>query len=66
MTTRLLRLKEVLHLCGLSRSQVYALIKIGKFPSPIKLGRSSAWLESELDCWAKACITASRCGGAHG
>ncbi|PHV37873.1 AlpA family transcriptional regulator [Janthinobacterium sp. BJB304] len=37
------RMGEVLATCGKSRSSVYAKIKEGTFPAPIKLqGRSSA------------------------
>lgn len=58
---RLIRLKEVLAICGKSRSSVYDAIKKGEFPSPIKLhGRSSAWIKSEILQWAEACIRATR------
>jgi prophage regulatory protein len=58
---RLIRLKEVLAICGKSRSSVYEAIKKGEFPSPIKLhGRSSAWIKSEILQWAEGCINASR------
>jgi len=35
----------------MGRSRVYALIDEGKFPPPIKIGRSSRWLKSEIDSW---------------
>ena len=58
---RLIRLKEVLAICGKSRSSVYEAIKTGNFPAPIKLhGRSSAWIKSEVLQWAEGCIRASR------
>jgi prophage regulatory protein len=58
---RFIRLKEVLAICGKSRSSVYDAIKKGEFPAPIKLhGRSSAWIKSEVLQWAEACIRASR------
>jgi prophage regulatory protein len=58
---RLIRLKEVLAICGKSRSSVYEAIKKGDFPSPVKLrGRSSAWIKSEVLQWAEACVRASR------
>jgi prophage regulatory protein len=58
---RFIRLKEVLAICGKSRSSVYDAIKKGEFPAPIKLhGRSSAWIKSEILQWADACIKASR------
>jgi prophage regulatory protein len=58
---RFVRLKEVLSICGKSRSSVYEAIKKGEFPKPIKLrGRSSAWIKSEIDHWVQSCIRASR------
>lgn len=45
---------------GLTDKWFYYLIKIGKFPKPIKLGRSSRWLQSEVEDWLKQRITASR------
>jgi predicted DNA-binding transcriptional regulator AlpA len=56
-----IRLKEVLSICGKSRSSVYASIKNGNFPAPIKVGgRSSAWVKSEVLQWAQRCIDCSR------
>lgn len=58
---RLIRLKEVLAICGKSRSSVYDAIKKGEFPAPIKLhGRSSAWIKSEILQWVEGCIRATR------
>lgn len=36
---------------AMGRSRIYALIDDGKFPSPIKIGRSSRWLKAEIDAW---------------
>jgi prophage regulatory protein len=56
-----IRLKEVLAICGRSRSSIYEAIKKGSFPKPVKLqGRSSAWIRSEVERWAVQCIRASR------
>lgn len=58
---QLIRLKEVLAICGRSRSSIYEAIKKGSFPKPVKLqGRSSAWIRSEVERWAVQCIRASR------
>ncbi len=35
---RFLRLPEVMHLCGLSRSTIYELIRKGEFPPQVSLG----------------------------
>ncbi len=63
---RFIRLKEVLAICGKSRSSVYDAIQKGKFPRPVKLnGRSSAWVRSEVEQWAQACIDARETDAAH-
>jgi prophage regulatory protein len=38
----------------------YKLISEGQFPKPIKLGRSSRWLKSEVEAWMQQRITDSR------
>lgn len=38
----------------------YKLISEGLFPKPIKLGRSSRWLKSEVEAWIQQRITDSR------
>ena len=42
---------------GMHPSTIYAEIKEGRFPAPVKLGRSSRWLESEIDAWIAARVT---------
>lgn len=39
---------------------IYKLIKDGSFPKPIKLGRSSRWLKSEVEAWLQDRIDQSR------
>jgi prophage regulatory protein len=54
---RLLRLEEVIAICGLGRSKIYQAIKLGEFPAPVKLyGRSSAWVSTEIDAWVRGVI----------
>ena len=38
----------------------HKLISEGRFPKPIKLGRSSRWLTSEVEAWMQQRITDSR------
>lgn len=47
-------------LTDLTDKYFYKLIKDGKFPKPIKLGRSSRWLESEVEAWLQQRIAESR------
>jgi prophage regulatory protein len=49
--SRLLRLAEVLNLTALGRTATYALIARGDFPPPIKVGRTSRWVEQEVEDW---------------
>jgi len=39
---------------------LYKLISDGVFPKPIKLGRSSRWLKSEVETWMQQRIAQSR------
>ncbi len=48
---RLLRIKSVLEKTDRSKTFVYREMKAGRFPKPGKYGRSSLWLESEIDAW---------------
>ena len=57
---RLLRLREVLRLTGLSRSTLYRKLKANEFPKPVKLGkRAVAWRESEVIDWINGSPPAS-------
>jgi len=54
---RFIRLPEVIHLCGLSRSTIYDLISRETFPKQISLGvKNVAWLHSEVTAWMVARI----------
>ena len=49
---RLLKVKNVIEITGVSRSHLYALAQKGEFPKQVKLTeRSSAWVESEVQDW---------------
>ena len=47
-------------LTGLTDKWFYKLIKDDVFPKPIKLGRSSRWLKSEVEAWLQERINQSR------
>lgn len=58
---RFMRLPEVQHVTGISRTHIYRLIAAGKFPKPVPLGTQSvAWLASEVDGWIQDTIAAAR------
>ncbi|MFO1220320.1 MAG: AlpA family phage regulatory protein [Burkholderiaceae bacterium] len=45
---RLIRLPACLGLVGLGRSAWLDLVRDGKAPKPVKIGRATLWLESEV------------------
>lgn len=53
---RFLRITDLVHKVGFSRAMIYAWIKEGAFPPPIKIGTSSVWLESAVDDWMKKVV----------
>jgi prophage regulatory protein len=55
-TPILIRLTDVAHIVGLRKSRIYGLIQCGDFPSPVKIGRASRWVASEISEWVHARI----------
>ena len=47
-TERFLRLKQVQHLIPWCKAQIYKEIREGRFPAPIKAGKSSFWKETDI------------------
>jgi prophage regulatory protein len=57
MSTRLIRLNEVIFRTGLSRSRIYQYINEDRFPASVSLGgRSVAWINFEIDRWIEDAI----------
>lgn len=57
----ILRIPDVERQVGLKKSTIYALVKQGEFPTPIRLGnRASGWLLSEINQWKQQRIAESR------
>lgn len=56
---RLLRIAEVESMVGLKKSSLYAAIRQGGFPAPVKLSRRAVcWPASAIDAWIKERIEA--------
>jgi prophage regulatory protein len=58
---RLIRIRKVVELTGLSKSYIYALSKEGLFPKSVQLvpgGSSVAWESGEIQDWIKSRIDA--------
>lgn len=50
--SRLLRLPAVMDLCALGRSSIYAGVKAGTFPAPVRLSaRAVGFREEEISRW---------------
>ncbi|EOF7282385.1 helix-turn-helix transcriptional regulator [Enterobacter hormaechei] len=60
MNDKLVDMVFITEFTGLSDKWFYKLISEGRFPKPIKLGRSSRWKESELKEWLFERIEQSR------
>lgn len=53
-------MKFITRLTGLTDKWFYKLIQEGEFPKPIKFGRSSRWLKSDVELWLTNRILESR------
>lgn len=63
VAARLIRIREVTSLTGLSKSYLYQLSNSGQFPKPIKLvegGTASAWLLAEVNDWIESRVSARK------
>lgn len=60
LNDQLVTMEFITRLTGLTDKWFYFLIKNGEFPKPIKLGRSSRWLQSEVETWLQQRIDQSR------
>jgi prophage regulatory protein len=55
---KLIRLPLVEDRTGLGKSSIYAGVKAGTFPAPVRLSaRAVAWRESDIDQWIAARLT---------
>lgn len=62
---KLIRIRTVTELTGLSKSYIYALSEKGLFPKNIQLvpgGTSVAWVESEVEEWIEQRIQSREAG----
>lgn len=60
LNDQLVDMTFIVNFAGMSDKWFYKMIKDGLFPKPIKLGRSSRWLQSEVEDWLQKRIKASR------
>lgn len=57
---RLLRLPETLGRVGLGRTAWLDLVRDGRAPRPIHVGRAALWIEAEILAWIAERIRAHR------
>ena len=57
---KLVSMQFITELTGLSDKWFYKLAQEGKFPKPVKFGRSSRWIEREVKEWLEERIRMSR------
>jgi len=60
-TLRVLRIRQVVQICGLSKATIYRLILRDQFPVPIRLTPTAVgWHENEIAAWisSRARVTA--------
>lgn len=60
LSDRMVDMAFITEFTGLSDKWFYKLIQEGLFPKPIKMGRSSRWLRSEVEAWVQQRIALSR------
>lgn len=60
LNDKMVDMKFITEFTGLTDKWFYKLISEGQFPKPVKLGRSSRWLQSEVEYWVQERIEQSR------
>ena len=59
--TQFLRLNHLKQLLGVSGSSIWAWVRQGKFPKPIKLAENTtAWNAADIEVWSQSRISASK------
>jgi prophage regulatory protein len=62
-TTQFYRLPQLKERLNVSGSSIWAWVKVGKFPKPIKLSENcTAWQASDIEQWVAERISASLLG----
>ncbi len=63
-TPQFYRLPHLKAMLGVSGSSIWAWVRAGKFPKPIKLSENiTAWNAADVEKWAQSRITSSKQGG---
>lgn len=60
VNNKMMTMAEITEFTTLSDKWFYKLISLGRFPKPVKLGRRSLWLKSDVLEWLNERIAESR------
>ena len=60
VNNKMMTMADITRFTTLSDKWFYKLIQDGRFPKPVKFGRKSLWLQSEVIEWVNECIVESR------
>lgn len=59
--TKMLRIAEVCRRVGVSKSQIYRMVKDSGFPAPVQISRrTNAWVSADVEHWLQGRIRISR------
>lgn len=59
---RLFGMKDLQSRVSLSRTTIYRMMQTGTFPKPVRVGKRSMWLESNIEAWIASAISQVRPG----
>lgn len=63
-TDRIIRLKELIKITGVSKSHIYRSVESGSLPSPFRIGkRAVGWRLSAINAWLDAAEQAASMEG---
>ena len=65
MPDELLKRETVQKLTGLSCTTIYDLMKEGRFPRPVMIGKVARWVSSELEAWIGELIKERNAAAPH-
>lgn len=61
--TQFFRINQLKQRIGVSASTIWAWVKKGSFPAPVKLSENTtAWNSADVEAWAQSRIAASQAG----
>lgn len=64
VTRKILRLRDVEAVTGLSKSSVYQMMQDGTFPRAVKLtAKAVGWFEDEIEAWLSSRERTTKDGG---